>query len=109
MFSFSSASVIVLVLIVGSPIINGFPWGARSASTSDPYSGGADTGVTRSYDFTIARGTLSPDGYQKDMLLVNGQYPGVCIVLIQQAQPLIAQSLAFDRSELGRHDSSHRE
>ncbi|KAL9083606.1 MAG: hypothetical protein Q9159_005677 [Coniocarpon cinnabarinum] len=34
------------------------------------------TGVTRYYDFDIARGTLSPDGYEKEGMLVNGQFPG---------------------------------
>ncbi|CAD6594145.1 MAG: hypothetical protein ASARMPRED_008719 [Alectoria sarmentosa] len=62
-----------------NPIINGFPWGSKRASTSDPYTGSPDTGVIRSYDFTIARGTVSPDGYSKSMLLINGQYPGPLI------------------------------
>lgn len=34
-------------------------------------------GVTRYYDFTIARGFKAPDGFNKTMLLVNGQFPGV--------------------------------
>lgn len=33
-------------------------------------------GVIRSYDFTISRGLIAPDGYERDVLLVNGQYPG---------------------------------
>lgn len=38
-----------------------------------------ETGVTRYYDFNIARAKLSPDGYQRDMIVVNGQYPGPLI------------------------------
>ena len=33
----------------------------------------------RRYDFHIARGTIAPDGYQKDVLLINGQFPGPTI------------------------------
>lgn len=38
-----------------------------------------DTGVTNKYEFTIERHQLQPDGYKKDVLLVNGQYPGPLI------------------------------
>ncbi|KHO01292.1 Lcc1, ascorbase & Cu-oxidase [Metarhizium album ARSEF 1941] len=34
------------------------------------------TGVIRSYDFTISRGLIAPDGYQRDALLVKGASPG---------------------------------
>ncbi|KAI0550476.1 multicopper oxidase-domain-containing protein [Xylaria curta] len=37
------------------------------------------TGVTRYYNFTISRGSQSPDGVSKTMLLVNGQFPGPLI------------------------------
>ncbi|KAE8445118.1 hypothetical protein EG329_013720 [Mollisiaceae sp. DMI_Dod_QoI] len=37
------------------------------------------TGVIRSYDFTIKRQKKSPDGYQKDVLIINGQFPGPLI------------------------------
>ncbi|CAD6590291.1 MAG: hypothetical protein ASARMPREDX12_004245 [Alectoria sarmentosa] len=40
---------------------------------------GAPWGQERSYDFTIARGTIAPDGYEKDVLLINGQFPGPTI------------------------------
>ena len=32
-------------------------------------------GVTRYYDFTVARNTIAPDGVQQAVILVNGQYP----------------------------------
>ncbi|TAQ86568.1 hypothetical protein B7494_g5109 [Chlorociboria aeruginascens] len=38
-----------------------------------------NTGVIRSYDFTISKGVISPDGYQKEALLINGQFPGPLI------------------------------
>lgn len=37
------------------------------------------TGVIRTYDFTISRGVIAPDGYQRDVLLVNGAFPGPLI------------------------------
>jgi hypothetical protein len=33
-------------------------------------------GVTRYYDFTVARATMAPDGVQQSMIVVNGQFPG---------------------------------
>ena len=57
--------------------MNGWPWGTKGCSNSDPYTEAPNTGVVRNYEFTIARGTVAPDGYSKDMLLINGQYPGV--------------------------------
>ncbi|KAF2084141.1 multicopper oxidase [Saccharata proteae CBS 121410] len=38
-----------------------------------------DTGVTRTYDFTLSYDNISPDGVQKLGLLINGQYPGPTI------------------------------
>lgn len=32
--------------------------------------------MTRSYDFIIKRGQIAPDGYQKNVVLINGQFPG---------------------------------
>lgn len=35
--------------------------------------------VIRAYDFTITRGWAAPDGYYKDVMLVNNQFPGPLI------------------------------
>jgi FtsP/CotA-like multicopper oxidase with cupredoxin domain len=35
--------------------------------------------VIRKYDFTVKRGKKSPDGYQKDVLVINGQFPAPLI------------------------------
>ena len=72
---------------------NGAPWGTATANNTNPYTNPPNTGkqtsflaratldsakgVIRSYDFTIKRGKLAPDGYLKDVLLINDQYPGV--------------------------------
>ncbi|KAI9676974.1 MAG: hypothetical protein M1817_006813 [Caeruleum heppii] len=39
----------------------------------------ASGGVIRNYDFTIKRGKKAPDGYLKDVILINDQYPGPLI------------------------------
>jgi FtsP/CotA-like multicopper oxidase with cupredoxin domain len=36
-------------------------------------------GVIRTYDFTISRGVIAPDGYERKVLLVNDQFPGPLI------------------------------
>lgn len=59
--------------------ISGFPWGSRTAATTNPYEQSPTTGIVRSYDFTIARGFLAPDGVNKSVLLVNGQFPAPTI------------------------------
>ena len=52
------------------------PWGNRSTYGSDPRDV-PNTGITRHYDFAIARGVIAPDGVNKSSILVNNQYPGV--------------------------------
>ncbi|KAI1749746.1 multicopper oxidase [Xylaria castorea] len=37
------------------------------------------TGVTRYYEFDVSRGILSPDGYRRSGIFVNGQFPGPAI------------------------------
>lgn len=38
-----------------------------------------DTGVTRYYDFTLTRDWMAPDGVFRDMVVINGQFPGPLI------------------------------
>ena len=54
-------------------------WGPRNAENANPYTQSPTTGFVRSYDFYIKSGTIAPDGYQKDVLLINGQFPGPTI------------------------------
>ena len=65
--------------LTDNPMLNGRPWGDRDAYKSHPHNGAPYTGKTRYYDFTISRGKLSPDGFEKEVILVNGQYPGPLI------------------------------
>ncbi|KAH6885321.1 multicopper oxidase-domain-containing protein [Thelonectria olida] len=64
--------------LTNNPTPNGFPWSKRNAFTNY-YKDHPNTGVIRSYDFTISRGKIAPDGYEIDGLLVNGGFPGPTI------------------------------
>jgi len=55
------------------------PWGSRTAQSTNTYQDAPDTGVVRSYNFTIAASTLAPDGVQRAVMLINGQFPGPTI------------------------------
>ncbi|KAI9868511.1 MAG: hypothetical protein M1813_005955 [Trichoglossum hirsutum] len=59
----------------------GYPWGGITANNTNPFGGGQapDTGVTRSFNWTIKRAVGAPDGVQRDMILVNDQFPGPSI------------------------------
>lgn len=54
-------------------------WGSLTASNANPYTQSPTTGHVQHYDFTIKRGTIAPDGYLRDVLLINGQFPGPTI------------------------------
>lgn len=58
---------------------NGAPWGGRTAKGTNPYTSAPKTGVTRSYTFTIGRAIMAPDGVQREVLVVNNQFPGPTI------------------------------
>ncbi|KAI3321455.1 multicopper oxidase [Xylariaceae sp. AK1471] len=55
------------------------PWGGKTAGGSNPYTQAPSTSITRKYDFNISRGVIAPDGYEKSVILVNGQFPGPLI------------------------------
>lgn len=59
------------------PLPHGYPWGTLTTK-NDPKNA-PNTGITRNYDFTIARGHAAPDGYLKPVILINGQFPGPLI------------------------------
>ncbi|RMZ88167.1 hypothetical protein DV736_g4611, partial [Chaetothyriales sp. CBS 134916] len=54
-------------------------WGDRTASGTNPYKSCPHSGVVRSYNFVISRGTIAPDGVERDSLLINGAFPGPTI------------------------------
>ncbi|MCJ1344383.1 hypothetical protein MMC31_002586, partial [Peltigera leucophlebia] len=55
------------------------PWGTKKANTINPYEQSLTTNVSRVYDFTIKRGFIAPDGVNKSVILVNGQFPAPTI------------------------------
>ncbi|OBT71025.1 hypothetical protein VF21_10065 [Pseudogymnoascus sp. 05NY08] len=60
------------------PLPYGFPWGMATTNLTDPRHA-PNTGKIRPYNFVIERGTVAPDGVQKNGLLINGQFPGPTI------------------------------
>ncbi|KUL82397.1 hypothetical protein ZTR_10323 [Talaromyces verruculosus] len=63
----------------GSTLQHGYPWGNLKYKPDIVNEPLPETNVTRYYHFDVAPGTLAPDGYQRQMLLINGQYPGPLI------------------------------
>jgi len=63
------------------PMAGGYPWGGYTANNTNPLGGHMcpDTGVTRSFEWYIRRAVGSPDGVQKDLILMNDQFPGPAI------------------------------
>ncbi|KJZ74859.1 hypothetical protein HIM_05768 [Hirsutella minnesotensis 3608] len=61
-----------------NPMPNGRPWSNMGLETNY-YKDHPHTGVIRSYDFTVSRGIIAPDGYHREGLLVNGAFPGPLI------------------------------
>ncbi|KAG9233290.1 multicopper oxidase-domain-containing protein [Amylocarpus encephaloides] len=62
-----------------TPLPNGAPWGPRNVMNTNAYDDPPKTGVIRTYDFTIARKNLAPDGFTREFLVINGQFPGPLI------------------------------
>lgn len=69
---------ILPAFMTNNPLPQGFPWGRLTAATSNP-DFPPTTGVTRVYDFTITRSVIKPDGVSKNVILINGQFPGPMI------------------------------
>ena len=63
----------------GSRFSGTSPWGNRTAKGTNPYHSAPSTGVVRSYTFTVARGTMAPDGVEREVLVVNDAFPGPTI------------------------------
>ena len=61
------------------PQQGGSPWGGATADNTNYYEVVPNTGVTRTYDFTVSQQTISPDGVEKPGLVVNGGFPGPLI------------------------------
>lgn len=49
-------------------------------TSTNYYTDGPDTGVTREYYFEITNTTLAPDGIDRTVLTVNGTFPGPTII-----------------------------
>lgn len=58
---------------------DGVPWGKLTAEHDNPYTSQPRTGMTRRYEWDIERAILAPDGVEKEMIVVNGAFPGPTI------------------------------
>ncbi|KAL2143119.1 hypothetical protein VTI28DRAFT_333 [Corynascus sepedonium] len=65
--------------LTNNPMPNGYPWGSLTDWGDNQYTEYPRTGVVRHYEFTVSRGVIAPDGYVRDVLLVNGAFPGPLI------------------------------
>ncbi|ORY16389.1 multicopper oxidase-domain-containing protein [Clohesyomyces aquaticus] len=54
-------------------------WGNGFSASTDPDIKWPNTGKTVTYNLEITNSTLAPDGLSRQMLLINGQYPGPVI------------------------------
>jgi FtsP/CotA-like multicopper oxidase with cupredoxin domain len=57
----------------------GLPWGQDTTRNTNPYTQSPSTGKVRKYTFDVSRKVLAPDGFERNMIVVNGQYPGPTI------------------------------
>ncbi|AEO54598.1 laccase with copper binding domain [Thermothelomyces thermophilus ATCC 42464] len=64
------------LFLTNNSLPDGYPWGELTDEGTNPYTECPRTGVTRHYDFTVSRASIAPDGYLRDVLLVNGAFPG---------------------------------
>ncbi|KAJ4298794.1 hypothetical protein N0V88_003827 [Collariella sp. IMI 366227] len=67
------------LFLTNNPLPDGYPWGKLTDYGNNPYRECPSTGVTRYYELTVSRGVIAPDGYERDVLLVNGAFPGPLI------------------------------
>ncbi|EAQ89553.1 hypothetical protein CHGG_06172 [Chaetomium globosum CBS 148.51] len=67
------------LFLTNNPLPNEYPWGKLTDSDNNPYTEYPKTGVVRRYELTVSRGFVAPDGYLRDVLLVNGAFPGPLI------------------------------
>lgn len=58
---------------------NAFYWGLKTASNTNYYTDYPNTGVVRTFNWTVTNSTIAPDGVSVPGLLVNGQFPGPMI------------------------------
>ncbi len=65
--------------LTDNPLPDGYPWATKTSKNSNPYKEAPNTGVTRHYQFTLSRAQKAPDGYLKDVILINSQFPGPVI------------------------------
>ncbi|KAL1306441.1 hypothetical protein AAFC00_005140 [Neodothiora populina] len=65
--------------LTDNPFSGGFPWGKKSSRNTNYHTDYPRTGIVRTYDWTVTKQDIAPDGVNVTGLLVNGQFPGPMI------------------------------
>lgn len=69
----------ILALLLHGSLAYRSDFGSLAAAWSNSLHHDRRGSQFREYEFTVARGIISPDGFQKEAILVNGQFPGPTI------------------------------
>ena len=106
-----SAGNILTKRVCDNSSLNRSCWGSFDTSTNY-YEEAPDTGVTRTFYLTIANATLSPDGVDKIVQVVNGTYPGPTIypdweILLSPTSQTISQPMAPTYTGMGSVKTIH--
>ncbi|MCJ1478311.1 hypothetical protein MMC13_006988 [Lambiella insularis] len=75
----TTSAPLLPAFLTNNPLPNGFPWDLDTASNTNPYIRSPKTTIVRNYDFTMACGYIAPDGVNRNVILINGQFPGPTI------------------------------
>lgn len=70
-------------VLLASNLVLGIPCAQDVANTEANFFDPCELPSTRHFDFTVTWGQNAPDGVERNMFMVNGQFPGPKIELIQ--------------------------
>ncbi|KAK3116844.1 hypothetical protein LTR53_002338 [Teratosphaeriaceae sp. CCFEE 6253] len=65
--------------LTNNPMPQGRPWGGRDSWNTNYYKDTPETGMTRYYEWSVAKLQCAPDGVETTCLAANGQIPGPLI------------------------------
>jgi hypothetical protein len=87
--------------LTNNPLPDGFPWGPLTASGSNPYTDAPNTGITRQYNLEVGKKNVNVDGFEKEMFLFNGQFPGPLIEVLLLFSVYCGIALICETGKLG--------
>lgn len=78
-----SKAPFVAAVFLASTVVLGIPCTEDVAGTEANFFDPCELPSTRHFDFTVTWAQNAPDGVERNMFMVNGQFPGPKIELIQ--------------------------